>query len=56
MKVTFWIETGYAGCGYEETFDVADDATEEDLENMMQDFLSNHIDYGYYTSIGNGEF
>ena len=56
MKVTFYIETGFAGCNYEETFDVADDATEKDLENMMQDFLSNNIDYGYYRTEGSGEF
>lgn len=56
MKVTFWINTGFVGCDYEETIDVEDNVTEKDLEVIMQDFLINHIDYGYYTTIGSGEF
>jgi len=47
-KYKFYIETGYAGCNYEEILELDDDITEKSLEEIVNDFLINHIDYGYY--------
>lgn len=48
MKVTFWIETGFNGADYLETMDLPDNCTEETLEEYMTNYVSNHIQYGYY--------
>lgn len=48
MKILkIWIETGYAGCGYEDEIEVEDDITEEECEIEAKTYLFNNIEYGY---------
>ena len=42
-----WIETGYAGVGYEDEIEVPNDFTEEQCEKEAQIYLHNNIEYGY---------
>lgn len=48
MRVTFWINTGYTGCDYEETMEFDDNTTDEKLEEEAKTFLTNNIDFGWY--------
>lgn len=48
MKILkLWINTGYCGADYEEEFEVPDDYTEEQCEIEMEQYVSNHIEYGW---------
>lgn len=47
MKVKFTLHTGYAGCAHEETVNVADDATDDFIEEMWQDWVWDTIN-GYW--------
>lgn len=48
MRVTFWIDTGFAGCDYKETMEFDDNTTDEKLEEEATIFLTNNIDFGWY--------
>jgi hypothetical protein len=48
MKILkLWIETGYAGCSFEDEIEVPDDYTDEQCEVEAKIFLFNHVEYGY---------
>lgn len=47
MKVNVWLETGFAGIGYNETFEMDDDATEEEIEAAAKEEAFDRIDWGY---------
>ena len=42
------IDTGYAGCSHEDEFEVEDDATEEEINELVDDVVSNHIDVAWW--------
>lgn len=46
-KIRLWIETGFAGCNYEDVIEIEDDSTDKDIEIEMLAFLQNNIDYGW---------
>lgn len=48
MRVTFWINTGFAGCDYEETMEFDNNTTGEKLEEEAKTFLTNNIEFGWY--------
>lgn len=41
IKVT--IETGYVGCDHVSVFEVADDASDADIDEMVADVVGNYI-------------
>lgn len=47
MEVNVWLETGFAGIGYNETFEMDDDATEEEIEAAAKEEAFDRIDWGY---------
>lgn len=55
MKVVFWINTGFAGCDYEIEEEFNDDTPTEILDEYMNEFLIDNIDYGYYRKENNNE-
>lgn len=47
-KVIFCIDTGFVGCDIEEIREVPDNTPDCVLDEMAEDFLFNHIHYGWY--------
>lgn len=47
-KIKVYVNTGFVNAKHEETFEVEDDTTDEELDEMVEDFLNNCIEYGYY--------
>ena len=47
-KISFWINTGFAGCDYEEIMEFEDNTTNEQLHEEAKIFLTNNIDFGWY--------
>lgn len=43
----FYADLGYVSADCEEIVEVPDDYTEEDVEEMFECWLSNHLDYGF---------
>lgn len=46
-KITFWINTGFSGCDYEETMEFDDNTTDKQLDEEAKTFLTNNIDFGW---------
>lgn len=53
MKVTFYLSIGFPGAVHEETFDTDEDLglgpnpSEKELDQAVQDWINNYLDYGY---------
>lgn len=47
-KITFYIETGFVGARYEVTEEFDDDIEESELNELAEDFLNDHIRYGWF--------
>ena len=47
-KITFYIETGFIGAHYEVTEEFDDDIEESELNELVEDFLNDHIRYGWF--------
>lgn len=55
-RIKLFISTGFTGCGYKDYYDYPDedwdelteDDKEKELDQLAQDFLGNHIDFGAY--------
>ena len=49
MKIKLTLDCGYVGTDYEEEMEVNDDITEEELEELAQEFFweNFHCGYGY---------
>ena len=47
-KISFWINTGFAGCDYEEIMEFDDNTTDKELDEEAKIFLTNNIDFGWY--------
>ena len=47
-KITFYIETGFVGADYEVTEEFDDDIKASELDEFAEDFLNNHINYGWF--------
>lgn len=47
MKVNVWLETGFAGVGYNETFEMNDNATEKEIKAAAKEVAFDRIDWGY---------
>lgn len=46
-KIKLFVDTGWAGCDHEEIVEVNDNITEEELDEMAEDFRSECISYGW---------
>lgn len=46
-SITLYVESGYVGGDYYETIEVPDDTTDEELNEMAQDFMNDHIGWGW---------
>lgn len=46
-KIEFYADLGYVGADCKEIVEVPDDDTEEDIEEMFECWLSNHLDCGF---------
>ena len=47
-KITFYVATGFVGANYEIVVEVPDDIEDSELCEMAEDFMHDHIDYGWY--------
>ena len=47
-KITFYIDTGFVGACYEVTEGFDDDVRESELDEFAEDFLNDHISYGWF--------
>lgn len=47
-KITLYISTGFVGADYETVVEVPDDIDDGELCDMAEDFMHDHIDYGWY--------
>lgn len=46
-KIKWLVETGFAGCEHAGEFEVDDDATEEEIDDMVRDEMFNHISWSW---------
>lgn len=46
-KIKWWLETGFAGASYHGEFEVDDDTSADEIEEMAQDIAFSQIDWGY---------
>lgn len=47
MLIEWTLSTGFAGCEHYGTIEVDDDATEEEIDEMVRDEVFSCIDWGY---------
>ena len=47
-SITLYVESGYSSADYYETIEVPDDTTDEELDEMAQEFRNNHIEWGWF--------
>lgn len=43
-KINFYLGVGYAGCSHEEVVEFGDDATDEEIEEIYEDWKNNFLD------------
>ncbi len=48
MKIKAIIETGYATCNYEDEFEVSDDITEQEINEMIDEWVNDHISVNWW--------
>lgn len=46
-RVKVWINTGFAGAKHQDVFEFEDDATEEEIEADVLDWVFNKIEHGW---------
>ena len=46
-SITLYVETGFVGGDSYETIKVPDNTTDEELNEMSQEFMEEHISYGW---------
>ena len=46
-SITLYVESGYSSADYYETIEVPDNTTDKELNEMAQEFLEEHISYGW---------
>ena len=49
-KVKVCIETGYAGCNHEDEFEVEDDVTENEIDEIAWELACNYITVNWWES------
>lgn len=49
-KITVYIETGFAGSDRQETIEVDDDATEEEIDDIAREVFFNQCNYSWSES------
>ena len=47
-NITLYVESDYVGADDYETIEVPDDTTDEELDEMAQGFMNDHICYGWF--------
>lgn len=47
-SITLYVESGYSCDDYYETIEVPDDTTDEELDEIAQEFRNNHIEWGWF--------
>ena len=47
-KIKVYATTNYVGCKSEDTFEVSDDATDNEINEMAQEYIEEMIDTGWY--------
>lgn len=48
MKVEFILDTGFAGATHKELVELPNDYTEDDIEEMYQEWANNFLDKSWY--------
>ena len=46
-SVTLYVENEYVGADYYKTIEVPDDTTDDEINEMAQDFMNYHIKWGW---------
>lgn len=46
-KIKLFVDTGYPGCEHEEIVEVDDNITDDELEEMAEDFMRENISCGW---------
>ena len=46
-SITLYVDTGFVGGDSYEDIEVPDDTTDEELDEMAQEFMNDHISYGW---------
>ena len=46
-SITLYVESDYVGADHYETIEVPDNTTDEELNEMAQAFMNDHICYGW---------
>lgn len=47
-KIKWQCDTGFAGCIHEDEFEVEDDATEEEINEMVEQEVNNYIEWTWW--------
>ena len=47
-SITLYVESGYSNADYYETIEVPDDTTDEELDEMAQQLMNDHIKWGWF--------
>lgn len=47
MTVKWFLETGFAGCTYEDTIEIDDDATDKEIEEAVMEASLGYIEIGW---------
>ena len=47
-SIILYVESGYSSADYYETIEVPDGTTDEELDEMAQEFRNNHIEWGWF--------
>ena len=51
-SITLYVETGFVGGEYNETIEVPDDTTDEELMEIAQEFMQEYVSYGWTENQG----
>ena len=49
-KIKVCVETGYAGCNHEDEFEVEDDVTENEIDEIAWELACNYITVNWWES------
>lgn len=47
MKIRWICNTGFAGCNYEDEIEIKDDATDEEIEEMVKEEIFNYFSWSW---------
>lgn len=47
MRVKAYVNTGFVGCRHEEVLEFEDDATDEEIEEWVREWMYDRIEWGW---------